>query len=195
MLAEAGYPEGKGLPEIQYETTSTTVARQMSEFFAKSMKDIGIKIKVNTNTWPQLTQKTKKRQAQMFGMAWLGDYPDAENFLQLLYGPNSAPGPNGGNYNNAKFNAEFEKVKNMQPSPERAKLYGKLAQEVAEATPLLLGVHRTSFVLKHSWLKNYKFSTFSHGNSKYYDIDLSKKKKVLESGILTKTAEEKTASN
>lgn len=195
LLAEAGYPAGKGLPTIQYETTSTTVARQMAEFFAKSMKDIGINIKVNTNTWPQLTQKTKKRSAQMFGMAWLGDYPDAENFLQLLYGPNSSPGPNGGNYNNAEFNAEFDIAKNMQPGPERAKIYAKLAQQVAENTPLLLGVHRTSFVLKHSWLKNYKFSTFSHGNAKYYDIDLAKKKKVLESGILSQSVEEKTASN
>lgn len=193
MLAEAGYPGGKGLPTINYETTSTTVSRQMAEFFSKSMKDIGINIKVNTNTWPQLTQKTKKRQAQMFGMAWLGDYPDAENFLQLLYGPNSAPGPNGGNYNVDSFNTEFDIAKNMQPGPERAKKYAKLAQEVAESTPLMLGVHRTSFVLKHSWLRNYKFSTFNHGHAKYYDIDLVKKKEALESGILTKEVEKKTA--
>lgn len=192
LLAEAGYPEGKGLPEITYETTATTVSRQMSEFFQKAMADIGIKIKVSTNTWPQLTQKTKKKQAQMFGMAWLGDYPDAENFLQLLWGPNASPGPNGSNYNNAAFNAEFAKVKNMQPSPERAKLYAKLAQQAAEQTPLLLGVHRTSFVLKHSWLKNYKFSTFNQGHAKYYDVDLKKKEEVLKSGIL-KGAVNKTA--
>ncbi len=194
LLAEAGYPEAKGLPEIQYETVASTVSRQMSEFFAKAMADIGIKIKVNTNTWPQLTQKTKKRQAQMFGMAWLGDYPDGENFLQLLYGPNSSPGPNGGNYNNVSFNTEFEKAKNMQPGPERAALYAKLAQQVAEEVPLIFGVHRTSFVLKHAWLKNYKFSTFSGGNAKYYDIDLKKKKEVIEAGTL-KNIENKTASN
>jgi len=192
LLAEAGYPGGKGLPEIHYETIATTVARQMSEFFAKAMQEIGIKIKVNTNTWPQLTQKTKKRQAQMFGMAWLGDYPDAENFLQLIYGPNSAPGPNGGNYNDPKFNKEFDVAKNMQPGPERAKLYAKLAQDAAENMPLLLGVHRTSFVLKHAWLKNYKFSTFNHGHAKYYDIDLKKKKEVLESGVLTGVDQTKT---
>ena len=67
----------------------------------------------------------------------------------------------------------------MQPGPERAALYAKLAQYVAEQVPLMLGVHRTSYVLKHAWLKNYKFSTFSHGNSRYYDVDLQKKKEVL----------------
>ena len=195
LLDEAGYKNGEGLPEISYETTATTVSRQMSEYFQKNMAELGIKIKVNTNTWPQLTQKVKSRQAQMFGMAWLGDYPDAENFLQLLYGPNSAPGPNGGNYNDAQFNKDFDTAKNMQPGPERAAKYAKLAQRVAEEVPLLLGVHRTSFVLKHSWLKNYKFSTFNHGHAKYYDVDMKKKKEVLESGLLKKDVEKKTASN
>ncbi len=194
LLAEAGYPEGKGLPEIKYETTSTTVARQMAEFFAKSMSDIGVKIKVSTNTWPQLTQKMKMKQAQMYGMAWLGDYPDGENFLQLLYGPNASPGPNGSNYNDSEFNKAFEVAKNMQPGPERAAKYAKLAQKLANEVPLMLGVHRTSYVLKQSWLKNYKFSTFSHGNAKYFDIDLDVKKEILESGKLG-ASKQKTAAN
>lgn len=185
LLAEAGYPGGKGLPTINFETISTTTARQSAEFLKKSMVEIGININVSTNTWPQLTQKTKMRQAQMFGMAWLGDYPDAENFLQLLYGPNSSPGPNGGNFNDLEFNKKFDIAKNMQPSPQRAKLYAELAQSLSEKVPLMLGVHRTTFVLKHSWLKNYKYSTFSSGaNSKYYDIDLDRKKEVLKSGLL-----------
>ena len=194
LLAEAGFPEGKGLPAISYETTSTTVSRQMSEFFAKSMKDIGIKINVSTNTWPQLTKKVKGRKAQMFGMAWLGDYPDAENFLQLLWGVNSAPGPNGANYNNEEFNKKFVKAKNMQPGPERAAIYKELNQFVSEQVPLIYGVHRTTFVTKHSWFKNYKYSTFNHGHAKYYDVDMKKKEEVIKSGILKKSIEKKTAS-
>lgn len=194
LLAQAGFPEGKGLPTIKYETTSTTVSRQMSEFFAKAMKKIGINIEVSTNTWPQLTQKVKNRKAQMFGMAWLGDYPDAENFLQLLWGPNSAPGPNGANYNDKEFNEKFVSAKNMQPGPERAKIYKELNQYLSEKVPLIYGVHRTTFVTKHSWFKNYKFSTFSHGNEKYYDVDMEEKEKALKSGRLKQTAEKKTAS-
>ena len=180
LLKEAGFEGGKGLPVINYETTASTVSRQMSEFFKKSMEEIGIQVKVNTNTWPELTKKVHNRQAQMFGMAWLGDYPDGENFLQLLYGPNSAPGPNGSNYNNAEFNKTFAKASVMQDPVERNKLYAKLAKMTAEEVAYIFGVHRTSFVVKHSWLKNYKFSTFSHGNAKYMNIDLKKKKEVLE---------------
>lgn len=180
LLAEAGYPEGKGLPTIKYDTTATTVSRQMGEFFKKQMGQIGINVEVITNTWPQLTEKVHKRQTQTYGMAWLGDYPDAENFLQLLYGPNSSPGPNGSNYDNPEFNKLFEKATKMQPSPERTALYKKLAQTYSEEVPWILGVHRTSFVVKHGWLKNYKFATFNYGNAKYWDVDLEKKKQLID---------------
>jgi oligopeptide transport system substrate-binding protein len=179
LLAEAGYPGGKGLPAIEYETLSKTTSRQMAEFFKKQMEQIGVNIKINTQTWPQLTEKVKKRKAQMYGMAWLGDYPDAENFLQLIYGPNQAPGPNGANFDNPDFNKRFEKITKMQPGPERAKLYGQLAQEYSEKVPWILGMHRTSYVMKHSWLKNYKFSTFEYGNAQYWDVDLKVKKELI----------------
>lgn len=184
LLAEAGYPEGKGLAPITYETTASTVARQQAEFFAKAMADINIKVNVSTNTWPQLTQKTKKRQAQMFGMAWSADYPDAENFLQLLYGPNASPGPNGSNFNNPEFNKQFEVAKNMQDSPQRTAMYKKLVQMVGVEVPIIFGLHRTEFVVKHSWLKNYKRTAFDNGNAKYWDIDLKLKKLTITSGAL-----------
>ena len=130
----------------------------------------------------------------MFGMAWLGDYPDAENFLQLLWGVNAAPGPNGSNFNDPKFNAEFAKAKNMQPGAERAAIYKKLNQYLSEQVPLIFGVHRTTFVTKHSWFKNYKYSTFNSGNSMYYDVDMNAKEKTIKSGILKTGSTKKTAS-
>lgn len=179
LLAEAGYPGGKGLPVIKYDTLATTTYRQGGELFKKMMSAIGVNIQVITNTWPQLTEKVHNRTTQTYGMAWLGDYPDAENFLQLLYGPNSSPGPNGSNYNNPGFNALFKKATKMQPSDERTKLYKKLAQKYSEEVPWILGVHRKSFVVKHGWLKNYKFSTFEYGNAKYWDVDTKKKTELL----------------
>lgn len=180
LLAEAGYPGGKGLPSIVYDCTATTTARQMAEYFKNAMKKIGINIIVNTNTWPQLTKKVKSRQTQTYGMAWLGDYPDAENFLQLLYGPNKAPGPNGSNYDNPKFNKVFDKITKMQPGEERAARYAELAQSVAEDAAYILGVHRKSFGVIHGWVDNYKFSTFKHGHAKFYNVDLKKKEKLIE---------------
>lgn len=180
LLAEAGYPEGKGLPVITYDCPSSTVSRQIGEYFKKQMAQIGITIKVMTNPWPELQKKITKRQVQMYGIAWGADYPDAENFLQLIYGPNRAPGANGSGYDNAEFNKLFASAAIMQDSPERTALYEKMNRMAAEEIPWIFGVHRQTYLLKHSWMKNYVQSDFEHGNAQYLNVDLAKKKEMLE---------------
>lgn len=179
LLAEAGYANGKGLPKITYDTTSNTVSRQMGEYFAKAMKDLGIEIEVVGNTWPELVKKTNTKQVMLFGMAWGADYPDAENFLQLLYCKNKSPGSNSSNYCNKEFDSIFEKASIMQDTPERTALYEKLNKLAAEDVPWIYGLHRTGYVLVHGWLKNYKMTEFTHGQEKYLDVDLAKKAENL----------------
>ncbi len=171
LLAEAGYPGGKGLPKMTYDTTSNTVSRQMGEFFAKGMEAIGIKVEVVSNTWPELVKKTNNKSTMLFGIAWGADYPDAENFLQLLYCPNKAPGSNSSNYCNAEFDKIFAKASVMQDSPERTALYEQAYKMAADQVPWIFGLHRTSFVVKHNWLKNFKLTEFTHGLEKYLDVD------------------------
>jgi len=178
LLVKAGYPGGKGLPVIKFEHKADSTHRQMAEFFQKQMKLIGINIEINGNTWPQLVRKVNSQQAQMFAMAWGADYPDAENFLQLLYGKNSAPGANGANYDNEEFNNLYEIASVMQDSPKRTKLYEQLNEMLIDATPWIFGVHRVKYVVHHGWLENYKFTAFTHGRSKYFNIDLAKKKEL-----------------
>lgn len=179
ILAEAGYPGGKGLPELSFETTATSQSRQMGEFLVKEMAQIGIKIKISGNTWPELQNKINNKTAQMYGMAWGADYPDAENFLQLLYGPNKAPGSNGANYNNPEFNALFKEASLMQDTPIRTAAYEKLNRMVAEDVPWIFGVHRMTFTMTQSWLKNFKNIEFDAGQEKYLRVDLDKKKEMI----------------
>jgi oligopeptide transport system substrate-binding protein len=175
LLAEAGYPEGKGLKELTYDCPSSTVSRQIGEYFRQQMAQIGVKIKVVQNTWPELQNKIDRRQVELWGIAWGADYPDAENFLQLLYGPNRSPGANGSGYNNAEFNRLFASSAVMQDSPERTALYEKMVRMAAEETPWIFGVHRQSYVLKHNWLKNFVITDFDAGTAQYLDVDLDAK--------------------
>ena len=119
MLVDAGFPGGKGLPEFILDVPSSTVSRQMAEYFKAQMEGIGIKIRVNQNTWPEFQNKIVKRQVQLYSIAWGADYPDAENFLQLLYGPNKSPGANGSGYDNPAFNKLYAQAAVMQDTPER----------------------------------------------------------------------------
>ncbi len=179
MLAEAGYPDGKGLPEILYDIPDSTTSRQMGEYFQKQMEQIGIKIKISASPWPEFQAKLKKRAGQMFGIAWGADYPDAENFLQLFYGPNSAPGANSSNYNNPQFNKDFEAAVKMQDSPERTALYEKLNKFLAEEAVSLFGVHRQAYTVQHGWLRNYRASDLHHDSIQYLNVDTAKKEELL----------------
>lgn len=180
MLEKAGYPNGKGLPEFTYDCVSSTTSRQQGEHFKKMMALVGINIKIVTNPWPEFQSKINKRQVQIFGIAWGADYPDAENFLQLLYGPNKSPGANGSGYDNPEFNQLYKSASVMQDSVERTALYEKMVRIAAEDMPWIFGVHRQNFILRHGWLLNYIPSDFDWGHSKYLNIDLEKKKELLD---------------
>ncbi|AUN99107.1 hypothetical protein C0V70_13555 [Bacteriovorax stolpii] len=175
MLAQAGYPDGKGLPEITLDTFSSTSARQKAEFFQKQMEKIGIKIKVVTNLNPELQAKIKKRSVMMIDYGWIGDYPDTENFLQIFYGPNSAPGANSANYNNPVFNKMYEVVAKMQDSPARTKLYEEANKFLADDVVAIFTVHTQSYMLQQKWVRNYHDSDFIFDFHQYINVDLKEK--------------------
>lgn len=179
LLADAGFPGGKGLPEIPYDTVADATSRQMAEYVGKQLDRIGVKIKVVSSTWPAMLQRIQNRQTQLWGIAWGADYPDAENFLQLFYGPNASPGGmNSSYYKNKEFDKIFEKARIMQDTPARTELYKKLGRMLAEDTPVIFGLHRIGTGLRQGWIKNAKYDEFAFNRSKYLRIDLEAKKKL-----------------
>jgi ABC-type transport system substrate-binding protein len=179
LMAEAGYPDGKGLAPLKAESIAGTTSRQYDEYFKNCMKNIGVRIETNANTWPGFMDKVKHKKAQIFSMAWLGDYPDAENFLQLFYSKNASPGANNSNYNNPEFDAIYEEARVMQHSPERSALYRDAAKIVIDDAPWIFGVHRVSFALQHGWLINYKPHDIAAGVQKYYRVDVERRKRQV----------------
>jgi oligopeptide transport system substrate-binding protein len=175
-LAKAGFPEGKGLAPIEYATVTSSTARQMNEYLAKSLEKIGVTLKFMTYSWPEFQAAIKNKKGQMWGYAWLADYPDAENFLQLLYSKNVSPGPNEANYVNAEYDRLYEKSLTLMDGPERTALYQKMVKILAEDCPWVPQVHRMTYALVQPWLKNYKIHDFDHTRAKYYRVEPSLKK-------------------
>jgi ABC-type transport system substrate-binding protein len=180
LLAKAGYPGGQGLPRFTYDTISSSVGRQEGEHFKMEMEKIGIQIDVVQNPWPLLQEKINKRKVQLFGLAWSADYPDAENFLQLLYGPNKSPGPNGSGFDDAEFNSLYQSASVMQDGPARTAIYEKMNRIAGLSVPVIYGFNRQNYILRQGYLKNYIPSDFDHGNTQYFNIDLKEKAKILE---------------
>lgn len=177
LLAQAGFPEGKGLPEITIQTAVETGAPEQVEFFAKCMEKIGIKVHVSMNTWPELINKVTKKQYQMYAMAKGADYPDAENFLGLLYCPNNAA-TIGSSFCNPDVDKMFEEAVILPEGEERRLKYQALNEKIAEEVPWIFGVHRTKFYLTQAWVKNYKFMEFNHNQTQYLNVDFEVKKEL-----------------
>jgi len=184
LLVKAGYTikeangktqaigkDGKQLKFTYNSSGTEAINREWAEFYAKYLGDVGIAIDIVLQDWPAYLQKVDSHQAQFGGNGWGADYPDAQNFVMMLYGPNAAPGPNSSNYNNPEFNALYEKVAVMQPSPERDKIYTQLAQMAVEEAAMLVKTHRFSYNLINKWAKNIFFRDIGSGYAKYYDVD------------------------
>jgi ABC-type transport system substrate-binding protein len=178
LLAEAGYPGGNDPKtgrrlQLTMELGSADDAeyRQSIELFCSFMDQLGIKLLTNFHNWPAFQEKLERRQAQMFQLAWSADYPDAENYLQLFYSPNSSPGPNHCNYVNMEFDKLYEQARVMLDGPERTALYTRMADIVVEDCPWLMTMQPSDFAMRHGWMGHYKYHDFPYGMIKYYSVD------------------------
>ncbi|MBE6380684.1 MAG: hypothetical protein E7047_07120 [Lentisphaerae bacterium] len=180
LLAEAGYPNGidpaTGQPlEITFDQSgNSTRHRQMAEMTAADWGQLGIKVTINLNNPPRFYQKLRKGEVQTFRLSWIGDYPDAENFLQLFYSRN-AGGANRVGFSDRQFDAMFEKILPMADSPERTRLYEEMARYLVQQSPWIFESQPVSFQLKHAWLENYRPHDFACNRWKYWSVDNQRK--------------------
>lgn len=165
-------PDGSSLT-IEYKVSSGSLAsRQISELWLKSMKAIGIRLQVTGMQFADLIRDQKVGKFQMSGAAWLADYPDAQNFLQLLYGPNKGAS-NNARFDLPQFNKLYEQALTLPDSPERNALYREMNRYVLAYAPWRLGVTRSWVHVLRPWVKGYKKHPLYHARYKYLDIDVA----------------------
>ena len=183
LLAEAGYPNGidpatnEPLAITFDQSGNSTRHRQIAEMTASDWGKLGIKVTINLNNAARFYQKLRNGEVQTFRLSWIGDYPDAENFLQLFYSRN-AGGANRASFSDQKFDRLFEKILPMKDSPERTELYQQMAQYLVEQAPWIFESQPISFQLKHAWLENYEPHDFACNRWKYWSIDQTKKQRL-----------------
>lgn len=174
-LAEAGYPNGQGLPPIRFYTSQSTINVEMAEMVKRQLDRINVKFEPIFMDFSTLIEAINKKRAPMFGFAWASDYPDGENNLALFYGPNEAPGSNHYNYKRADYDAMYEKILTMEPSEERDEIYAAMRDMVLEDVPYVGSQARQRFYLINPWLLNAKPTERYYGWFKFLDVDDSKR--------------------
>ena len=165
-------PDGKRLV-IKQASVADGDNRQFDELWKRSMDAIGIKMTFKKAKWPELVKASKLGKLQMWGAAWIADYPDGENYLQLLYGKNEDA--NVARFKLPAYDRLYEKVKRMPDSPERTELYQQMSKLVLVYAPWKLGVHRIANSVVQPWVSSLKRHPMIHAPWKFLDIDLEKR--------------------
>ena len=152
LLAENGWTPDN-LPELVYGTSASVSFRLMFEQFRAWLMQIGYpKEKVILKqyaTFGDISKAWKEAELPWVAKGWGLDYPDAENTLQLFYGPNGSPGSNDANYRNPEYDRLYEQASVMLPSPERTALYRRMNQMVIDDCLAVTGMARTRVHLWH----------------------------------------------
>ncbi|MBS1736443.1 MAG: ABC transporter substrate-binding protein [Bacteroidetes bacterium] len=134
LLKEAGYPNGKGLGAIKLLTVP--IYGDLASYIANELKQIGIIVNVEIIQKSLLLEQTAKSEALFFRASWIGDYPDAENFLSVFYGKNPAP-PNYTRYNNPIFDRLYESALSETNDSVRYQLYQRADQLMIKDAPIV----------------------------------------------------------
>ncbi|MCK5187394.1 MAG: ABC transporter substrate-binding protein, partial [Deltaproteobacteria bacterium] len=176
LLSEAGYRNGinpqTGKPLIIGFDNALTgpEAQALLKWLQKQFRKIGIILETKTTDYNRFQEKVLNGNFQFLSWGWNADYPDPENFLFLLYGPNGKNkygGENAANYDNPEFNHLFKKMESMENTPERLQIIRELLNIARRDSPWIWGFHPQDFLLYHKWVFNAKANTMANNTLKY----------------------------
>ncbi len=161
-------PDGKPLTLVMH-TEPSMVGRLRDELWRKNLNAIGLNVTFKSDKKTEIIKASRLGKVMMFETNWVADFPDGDNFYQLLYGPNKA-GPNYARFNLPAYNERYERTRTMGDSPARTGLYDEMAQIIHAYTPWVLLTHPIAADLQQPWLKNYTRHPVELTNWRYLDV-------------------------
>ena len=178
LLDRFGYKKGadgwRNLPDgkpftIRYASRPDSLGRQQDEMWKKAFDSIAIRMEVQKDKFPELLKLEKQCKLQMRTAAWIADYPDADNFMQLLYSKNIYQS------NNAcaaipEYDRLYEQSLRMPDSPERNKLYVEMAKVIEAYAPWRLNISRYRNMLAQPWVLGFRKHPILHAEWQYIDV-------------------------
>ena len=173
-LALSGF---KGPLRLYLDGISDGGSEKQLEFLwlQKQLAPLNIQLALRATQYNRFQEKMRLGHAQLFWWGWHADYPDPENFLFLLYGPNAKAifgGENASNYQNKAFDGLFETMSAMPPGKEREDIIEKMVALVQEDAPWIFGFYPNNLILQQGWMGLSKANAQTYNTLKYQTINL-----------------------
>lgn len=181
LLAEAGYPNGRdaltGRPLVlnyDYQRTPTPEIKAELDWMVRQFAKLGIQLEIRATDYNQFQEKMLAGKQQIFWWGWLADYPDAENFLFLLYGPNGKAeheGENAANYANPEYDRLYKRMQTLDDGPQKQAVIDRMVDILREDAPWAWGYFPYAASAFQPWVHNGKPSILIRDMAMYYRID------------------------
>ena len=170
LLAEAGYPDGQGWPGLEITYNTNEDHRKIAVAVQQMWKDeLGIDVSITNQEWKVYLNTVSQGEFQVARRGWIGDYVDANNFLDLFLA-------NGGNNNTGYANAEFDDIiLNQAPKAasreERYQLFFQAETMMMQEMPIIPFYTYTSKRLIHPSVNGIYPNLMDSLNLKYVRLD------------------------
>jgi len=163
-------PDGSRLV-VTLTSEPQAISREYDELWKKNLDAIGVRFETRKSPFSDNVKAAEACQLAMWGAAWHSDYPDGENFMQLLYGPNTHQS-NNACYQSAAFDKMYNQIKVMPDSADRTRLFEMMSRQMEVDGAWRLGVSRYRNVLVYPWVKGYRYHPIMNSAVyQYLDID------------------------
>jgi ABC-type transport system substrate-binding protein len=181
LMVEAGYPDGRDLGSgrpllLNYDVSSapSPESRSQIDWMVKQFAKIDVQLEVRASDNNQFQEKVRQGKHQIYSAGWLADYPDAENFMFLLYGPNAkstSDGENTSNYADDEYDSLFARLKDVEEGPDKQALIDRMTAIAQRDAPWSFGYFPYSSGAFQSWVHNAKPAVLVRDMARYYRID------------------------
>lgn len=167
LLADAGYPDGEGLPAITYSTNDAGYHKVVAEYLQQAWAEIGVELNVDVVEWASFTPMRRNGDYDASRNGWVGDYSDPSNMLDLLYSSN---GNNDGKFNNADYDAAMDISRTTLDAAERSEALHKAEDILMEETACIPVAYYNDFWLQSDKITGSWHSPYGYWYFMYADI-------------------------
>ena len=167
LLADAGYPDGEGLPSITYSTNDAGYHKVVAEYLQQAWAELGVELNVEIVEWASFTPMRRNGDYDASRNGWVGDYSDPSNMLDLLYSTN---GNNDGKFNNAEYDAAMELSRTTLDAAERSEALHKAEDILMEEAGCIPVAYYNDFWLQSEKIVDSWHSPYGYWYFMYADI-------------------------
>jgi len=169
LLAEAGYPDGKGLPKITLLYNTQESHHRIAQAIQRMWKEgLNVPVEIRNAEWKVVLAEQKAGNFDVVRFGWIGDYPDPSTFIDFL---TTTSENNNGKYSNKEVDESLVKANLERDPAKRYKLLANAERLIIEEAAIAPIYHYVWYSLMSPRVANFEPNLFGH----YYIRDFAKK--------------------